>query len=252
MEDVVVAGRNPVVEALRAGRVRRLLVSSGAQPDRALKQLLDRAREAGVAAETVPPSTVERLAPGVVHQGVVALCEPRAHATLDDLLSRAGVRGEAPFLLLLDGVEDPHNLGAILRVADGAGAHGVVVPGRGAASLTPTVVKASAGASEHVPVVEVGNLTDAVLHLKRSSVWVGVADAEAAKAYYEEKLTGPLALVMGSEGSGVSRPVAKHADFAVRIPLRGRVASLNVSVACAVLCFERARQVATGGARPSP
>jgi 23S rRNA (guanosine2251-2'-O)-methyltransferase len=129
-------------------------------------------------------------------------------------------------------------------VADGAGAHGVVVPARGAAGLTPTVFKASAGAAEHVPVAQVANLTDAVLHLKRAEVWVGVAEANLGKPYYEERLTGPLALVLGSEGAGVSRPVAKHADFAVHIPLQGGVNSLNVSVATAVLCFERVRQQA--------
>src|SRR5581483_8854088 len=142
-------------------------------------------------------------------------------------------------------VEDPHNLGAILRVADGAGAHGVVIPSRGAAGLTPTVFKASAGAAEHVPVAMVSSLTDAVLHLKREQVWVGVAEATQGKPYYQERLTGPLALVLGSEGAGVSRPVVKHADFAVHIPLKGAVNSLNVSVATAVLCFERVRQMAT-------
>lgn len=240
--DEVVAGRNPVVEALKARRVRRLLVSSTAQHDKALRAVLDRAQAAGVAPETVPPTTLDRLAPDVQHQGVVALCEERTYWTLDEVLSRAREKGEDPFLILLDGVEDPHNLGAVLRVADGAGAHGVVIPGRGAAGLTPTVYKSSAGAAEHVPVAQVGNLTDAVLHLKREEVWVGVAEANLGKAYYDERLTGPLALVLGSEGAGVSRPVAKHADFALHIPLKGAVTSLNVSVACAILAFERVRQ----------
>ena len=240
----VVAGRNPVVEALKARRVRRLLVSNTARQDKALRAVLDRADEAGVVAETVPPAQLDRLSGGTVHQGVVALCDPRTYWTLDEVLGRAREKNEDPFLILLDGVEDPHNLGAVLRVADGSGAHGVVIPGRGATGLTPTVFKASAGAAEHVPVAMVANLTDAVLHLKRAEVWVGVAEADAGKAYYDERLTGPLALVLGSEGSGVSRPVAKHADFATHIPLKGGVTSLNVSVACAVLAFERARQQA--------
>lgn len=244
MSDVV-AGRNPVSEALKAGRVRRLLVGeSVVATDKAMRQLLERARLAGVAPETVPAATLDRHAPGIVHQGVVALCDARTYWSLDEVLAAARGRNEDPFLILLDGVEDPHNLGAILRVADGAGAHGVVIPGRGAAGLTPTVFKSSAGAAEHVPVAQVGNLTDAVLHLKRESVWVGIAEATQGKPYYQERLTGPLALVLGSEGAGVSRPVAKHADFALHIPLAGRVNSLNVSVACAVLCFERARQMA--------
>lgn len=242
----VVAGRNPVTEALKARRVQRLLVSETATMDRVMKALLERARAAGVPAETVPLAQVERLAAGVTHQGVVALCEPRGYWTLEEILASARERQEDPFLILLDGVEDPHNLGAVLRVADGAGAHGVVIPGRGATGLTPTVFKSSAGAAEHVPVAQVSNLTDAVLALKRAEVWVGIAEANEGKPYYAERLTGPLALVLGSEGAGVSRPVAKHADFAVHIPLRGQVNSLNVSVACAILAFDRVRQLAAG------
>lgn len=242
----IVAGRNPVVEALKAKRVQRLLVSESATQDKALRALLERASAAGVRPEIVPAATIERNAQGVAHQGVLAYCEERDYFTLDEVLGIAREKGEDPFLILLDGVEDPHNLGAILRVADGAGAHGVVIPGRGATGLTPTVFKSSAGAAEHVPVAQVGNLTDAVLQLKRQQVWVGMAEADAGRFYYEENMTGPLAIVMGSEGYGVSRPVAKHCDFAVKIPLKGAVTSLNVSVATAILCYERVRQLAQG------
>lgn len=242
----IVAGRNPVTEALKARRVQRLLVSDTASQDRVMKALLERASAAGVAVETVPLATIERHARGVAHQGVVAFCDARTYYTLEEVLEIARAKKEDPFLILLDGVEDPHNLGAVLRVADGAGAHGVVIPARGAAGLTPTVYKSSAGAAEHVPVAMVSNLTDAVLQLKRAEVWVGMAEAEAGKWYYEERMTGPLALVLGSEGGGVSRPVAKHADFAVKIPLKGAVTSLNVSVACAILAYERVRQLARG------
>lgn len=251
MTEEIVAGRNPVVEALKARRVRRLLVSDRvAEDEKAMRALLSRADEAGIVVERVPASTIERYARGVAHQGVVAVCGPRSTWTLDEVLSRARDAGEDPFLILLDGVEDPHNLGAVLRVADGAGAHAVIVPGREAAGLSPTVFKSSAGAAEHVPVVQGGSLTDVVLRLKRENVWVGVAEAEAGKPYYEERLTGPLAIVLGSEGWGVSRPVAKHADFALHIPLRGKVTSLNVSVAAAVLAFERVRQAAIRPPRP--
>lgn len=242
----IVAGRNPVIEALKADRVERLLVSESATEDRALRALLDQARAAGVAAERVPAGTIERHAGGVAHQGVVAFCVAREAYSLQDILALAQARGEDPFVILLDGIEDPHNLGAILRVADGAGAHGVVIPSRGAAGLTPTVFKSSAGAAEHVPVAEVGSLTDAALQLRRANVWVGMAEAGAGRFHYEENLTGPLALVMGSEGYGVSHPVAKHCDFAVKIPLKGKVNSLNVSVATAILCYERVRQLAQG------
>ncbi|HEX2022170.1 MAG TPA: 23S rRNA (guanosine(2251)-2'-O)-methyltransferase RlmB [Candidatus Thermoplasmatota archaeon] len=240
----VVAGRNPAMEALKAGRVRRLLVSANAQADRAVRALLDRAAQEGVLVERADPGHLDALAGGTAHQGVVAVCDERSYWTLDEILAKARDARQDPFLILLDGVEDPHNLGAVLRVADGAGAHGVVIPARHATGLTPTVFKASAGAAEHVPVAQVGNLTDAVLALKRAEVWVGVAEADLGKPYYEERLTGPLAVVLGSEGSGVSRPVAKHADFAMRIPLSGQVTSLNVSVACAILAFERVRQTA--------
>lgn len=242
----VVAGRNPVIEALKAKRVERLLVSESATVDKALRAVLERAQAAGVTAERVPAGTIERHAAGVAHQGVVAFCVEREEFALGDLLEIARSRGEDPFLILLDGVEDPHNLGAILRVADGAGAHGVVIPSRGAAGLTPTVYKSSAGAAEHVPVAQVGSLTDAVLQLKRAQVWVGMAEASAGRYHFEENLTGPLAIVMGSEGYGVSHPVAKHCDFAVKIPLKGSVTSLNVSVATAILCYERLRQLAQG------
>lgn len=245
----VVAGRNPVIEALKAGRVERLLVSESATEDKALRAVLDRAAEAGVAAERVPVGTIVRHAGVVAHQGVVAFCVERETFGLQDLLEIAHSRHEDPFLVLLDGVEDPHNLGAILRVADGAGAHGVVIPSRGAAGLTPTVFKSSAGAAEHVPVAQVGSLTDAVLQLKRAKVWVGMAEADAGRFHFEENFTGPLAIVMGSEGYGVSRPVAKHCDFAVKIPLKGSVTSLNVSVATAILCYERVRQLAQGRPR---
>lgn len=242
----VVAGRNPVVEALKAGRVRRLLMSDTTQHDKAVRQLLEQAKLAGVGPETVPSAMLDRHAAGVAHQGVVALCDERGYATIAEILEFARSRNEDPFLILLDGVEDPHNLGAILRVADGAGAHGVVIPGRGAVGLTPTVFKSSAGAAEHVLVAEVGSISDAVQQLKREAVWVGMAEADAGKFYYEERMTGPLAIVMGSEGYGVSRPVAKNADFAVKIPLKGNVTSLNVSVATAILCYERVRQQAQG------
>lgn len=242
----IVAGRNPVVEALKARRVQRLFVSDNATIDKAFRALIEQAKEARVSPETAPSTTLDRYAAGVAHQGVVAFCEERDYYSLDEVLAIARDRNEDPFLILLDGVEDPHNLGAILRVADGAGAHGVVIPSRGATGLTPTVYKSSAGAAEHVPVAQVGTIMDAILHLKREEIWVGMAEANAGKFYYEENMTGPLAIVMGSEGYGVSRPIAKHCDFQVKIPLKGAVTSLNVSVATAILCYERVRQLAQG------
>lgn len=243
-------GRRPVVEALRAGRdVRRILLSAAAREEGALAELLKLADERGVEVRRVPPAELDRLAGGESHQGVVALAAALPDLDVADVLARAAQRGEPPFLILLDHVEDPHNVGAILRVADGAGAHAVVVPRRGAAGLTPGAVKSSAGASEHVPVVEVGNLMEALQKLKKADVWIAAADAEKGKIYWNEKLTGPLAIVMGSEGHGISHPIAKHCDFFVRIPLAGALGSLNVSTATAVLAFERRRQMAQEGKR---
>ena len=242
-EDIVV-GRNPVMEALRAGRVRRVWVSATADDDKVMQNLLIQARAVAVPVDRVPPRALDERSDGTAHQGVLAFCEMREAATLQDALDRARGRGEEPFLILLDHVEDPHNLGAVLRVADGVGAHAVVVPDRGAVGLTPSVAKASAGAAEHVLLVTVGNLTDAVIWLKKHDIWVGAAEAEHGRPHYEERLTGPLAIVMGSEGKGVSRPVLKHADFKLHIPLAGHVNSLNVSVATAIIAYERVRQSA--------
>ncbi|HLE96340.1 MAG TPA: 23S rRNA (guanosine(2251)-2'-O)-methyltransferase RlmB [Candidatus Thermoplasmatota archaeon] len=246
-EREVVAGRNPVLEALRAGRrVHRLAVGRGVREDGAVAEILRLAAERSVPLSRVLPADLDRLADGATHQGVVALVDGRPSLSLEDVLARARSRGEDPFLIVLDRVEDPHNLGAVLRVADGAGAHAVVVPERGSAKLTTTVHKTSAGASEWVPVVVAPSTMVAVDHLKRAGVWVGGAEADATKDYWDERLTGPLAIVLGSEGAGISAPVRKHLDFVVRIPMAGKVSSLNVSVASALLAYERARQRTKG------
>jgi 23S rRNA (guanosine2251-2'-O)-methyltransferase len=239
-----VAGRNPVLEALRANRpLARIYLAEGARADASVTEIRALAEEAGVPVESAPTGKLERLAGGTGHQGVVAMAVLRTAATVDDMLATARARSEDPFLILLDHVEDPHNLGAVLRVADGAGAHGVIIPTRRAVGVTPGVYKASAGAAEHVPVAEVTKLVDAVTQLKRAGVWVGAAEAGEGKPYYAERLTGPIAIVLGGEDKGVSRPVMKHADFTTHIPLRGKVNSLNVSVATAILAFERVRQL---------
>lgn len=245
----MVAGRNPVLEALKAGRnVRRLAVGRGVEETGPVRQILDIASQVGIPVARVSTQDLARLAPGAVHQGVVALVESAGVVTVEDLLARAQAKGEEPFIIVLDGVEDPHNLGAVIRVADGAGAHGVVVPERGSAHVTPTVHKSSAGAAAWVPVAVASSTTTAVDHLRRAGVWIGGADADAPKVYWDTKLTGPLALVLGSEGYGISRPVVKMLDFTVRIPMAGGVSSLNVSVATGLLAYERVRQRET---RPS-
>jgi 23S rRNA (guanosine2251-2'-O)-methyltransferase len=241
----VVAGVHPVLEALRAGRdVHRVLLAKGREDER-VREVLAAARERGVGVERRPKAQLDELFGGP-HQGCIALVKPQGYASLEDALGLARQRGEEPFLLALDHVEDPHNLGAVLRTGEAAGCHGVVVPERGSATLTPAVHKASAGASQRVPVVLVTNLGNALRELKRQGVWVGGAAMDEGKAPWETKLTGPLCLVLGSEGQGLGRLTRDLCDFTVRIPMRGAIASLNVSAACAVLSFERARQQAQG------
>lgn len=237
----VIAGIHPVLEALRAGReVKRLLVAKG-RDDARVEEVLALARERGMGVERASKARLDELFPGN-HQGVVALSVPQGYASIADALALARSKGEEPFLLALDQVEDPQNLGAILRTAEAAGVHGVVIPERGSASLTPGVHRASAGASQRVPVVLASNLANALRELKREGVWTGGAVMEGGEPYYAAKLTGPLCLVLGSEGEGLRRLTLDLCDFAVRIPMHGSLASLNVGAACAVLCFERARQ----------
>lgn len=235
-------GRHPVLEALQAGRpLRRILLARGARGG-PMRQIAALARELGVEVREVERDQLDRLAPGRNHQGVIAFGTPKATVSLDDLLSAAQSRGEDPFLILLDGIEDPYNLGSLIRSADGAGAHGIVIPERRAAPLTATVAKASAGALEHVPVAQVVNLTRTAEELKEQGCWVIGADAAADETLWDVDLTGPVALVVGSEGKGISANLRKHCDRLVHLPMQGQVGSLNAGVAGALLMYEVARQ----------
>ncbi|HVL48164.1 MAG TPA: 23S rRNA (guanosine(2251)-2'-O)-methyltransferase RlmB [Candidatus Thermoplasmatota archaeon] len=242
-ERALVLGRKPVLEALAGSRhVRRIHLLDPDSKDANVRAIVAAAEAAGVPVLRATAGALDRLARGTSHQGAAAECEPLEYVSLDDILKLAERRGEPAFIILLDHVEDPHNLGAVLRVADGAGAHGVVIPERGAAGLGPAAIKASAGAAEHVPVARVSTTMDAVNRLKRAGVWICGTAADEGKTYFDERLTGPLALAMGSEGEGLSGPVRKHVDFFVRIPMKGGVSSLNVSVATAIIAYERLRQ----------
>lgn len=234
-------GRHPVLEALQAGRpLRRILVAAG-QRGGPVRTIVTLARERGVEIREVERDQLDRLAFGRNHQGVIAFGAPKATVAVDDVLAVARERGEAPFLLLLDGIEDPHNLGSLIRSADGAGVHGVIIPERRAAPLTATVAKASAGALEHMAVAQVVNLTRTAEQLKAQGCWVVGADA-AAEPLWDVDLTGPIALVIGSEGKGISPNLRKHCDRLVGLPMAGRVGSLNAGVAGALLMYEIVRQ----------
>ncbi|HEY8418679.1 MAG TPA: 23S rRNA (guanosine(2251)-2'-O)-methyltransferase RlmB [Limnochordales bacterium] len=250
MSEGLIPGRNPVREALLAGRpVERLLVAKGAG-GAPLAEILRLAAEQGIAVQEVDRRRLDRMTEGAVHQGVVAVAAPRAYVPLDELLRRAEERGEPPLLLVLDEVQDPHNLGSLLRSADGAGAHGVVIPKRRSAGLTMTVARTSAGAVEHVPVAQVSNLVQAIRALKERGLWVVGADMAAEQDLWDADLTGPMAVVIGGEDKGLGRLVRESCDFLVRIPMRGRVNSLNAGVAGALVLFEIARQRRGGKPRP--
>jgi 23S rRNA (guanosine2251-2'-O)-methyltransferase len=240
MNDEVIAGRHPVSEALRSGRaIHKLYYAEGAQ---GIGGVLTEAREYGIVSQQVDKRKLDQLAPGVRHQGIVALAAERAYADLEDLFAAAKASGEPPLFVLLDEIEDPHNLGSILRTVDCAGAHGVIVPKRRSAGLTATVSKTSAGASEHVPVARVANLAQTIDELKERGVWVAGADASAERDVYDADLKLPLALVIGNEGKGLGRLVRERCDFLVKLPMYGRINSLNASVAAALLMYEAVRQ----------
>lgn len=240
-----IEGRHPVLEALRAGRpLRKLLVARGSTTDRAMRHLIGEARARGVPVQEVDPAILLQQAQTRSPQGVIAYAAAHRTFEIPDILGRARARSEPPFLLLLDGVQDPGNLGAIIRSADAAGVHGVVIPRHRAVGLTPTVAASSAGAVEHVPVAVVPNLGSAIEYLKQEGIWVTGADPTARDPVYAVELIPPLALVLGGEGRGLSRLVRDRCDRLVRIPMHGATSSLNVSVAAGVLLFEARRQMA--------
>ncbi len=240
-----IEGKHPILEALRAGRpLRRLMVARGSAADGAMRRLIGEARARGVPVQEVDPAVLLRQARTRSPQGVIAHAAAHRTVEIHDILERARSRSEPPFLVMLDGVVDPSNLGAVVRSADAAGAHGVVIPRRRAAGLTPTVAAASAGALEHVLVAVVPNLAAATERLKREGIWVIGADPSAREGLYTVDLAPPLALVLGGEERGLTRLVRERCDRLVRIPMHGVTSSLNVSVAAGVVLFEIRRQIA--------
>ena len=232
-----VFGRHAVVEALQTpDRVNRVFIQEGTSGRDAAK-VIELAREKGIQVQTVPKTKIEDLVGNAVHQGLVASIAAYEYADLEDVFKKAKEKGEDPFIVILDGVEDPHNLGSILRTADATGVHGIIIPKRRSASLTATVAKASTGAIEHVPVVRVTNLTQTIEQLKARGVWVFGTDMNGTD-YRKWNTKGPLAIVMGNEGKGVSRIVKESVDEMVTIPMVGHVQSLNASVASALMMYE--------------
>ena len=242
LPDDVLVGRNAVTEALKSGRgINKLWIASGDR-EGSVAEIAALAKERGIVVQYVERAKIEALAGGHRHQGVLAYVAPVPYAELEDILKAAEAKGEAPFLVLLDELEDPHNLGALLRTADATGVHGILIPKRRSVSLNATVAKTSAGAVEYVPVARIGNVAQTLKKLKEKGFWVAGADMDGEKAYYEADLTGPLVLVVGSEGKGMSRLTKEACDFIVRMPMVGRINSLNASVAGSILMYESMRQ----------
>ena len=235
----IIVGRNPVTEALKSGRdIDKLVVSA---EDGSMKKILALAKERRIPVMKVEKSAIDRIAEGKAHQGVAAYVSAYAYAELGDIFRIAEERGEDPFIIILDNLEDPHNLGAIMRTAECAGAHGIIIPKRRACGLTDVVAKASAGAIEYMPCVKVTNIAQAIEELKERGVWVAACDM-GGQEYYKADLKGKLAVVIGSEGSGISRLVKEKCDFVVSMPMVGRITSLNASNAAAVIIYEVRKQ----------
>ncbi len=237
----VIEGRNAVLEAFRAGKtIDRLLIQDGCQ-DGPIQTIKREARKHDTVIDFVAKERMDQLSPTGKHQGVIAYTAAYEYASVEDILAAARENGEDPFLILLDDIEDPHNLGAIIRTANLAGAHGVIIPKRRAVGLTATVARTSAGALNYTPVARVTNLGNTIEELKKEGIWFVCADMDA-EPMYRQNLTGPIGLVIGSEGGGVSRLVREKCDFAAAIPMKGDIDSLNASVAAGVLMYEIVRQ----------
>ena len=244
-ETLKIEGKNAVLEAFRSGKtVDRLYILEGLK-DGPMQTILREAKKRDTVVSFVSKERLGQLSETGKHQGVIASCAAYEYATVEDLLNRAKEKGEPPFFLLLDNIEDPHNLGAIIRTANLAGAHGVIIPKRRAVGLTAVAAKASAGAIHYTPVAKVTNLTNTMKELKKEGMWFVCGDM-GGKSMYDQDLTGPVGLVIGGEGDGVSRLVAEHCDFTASIPTKGDIDSLNASVAAGVLAFEILRQRGAG------
>ena len=240
-EELTIEGRNAVLEAFRSGKtIDKLFVLDGCQ-DGPVRTILREAKKHDTIVQFVKKERLDQLSATGHHQGVIAQASAYEYATVEDILENARKKGEPPFIFLLDGIEDPHNLGAIIRTANLAGAHGVIIPKRRAVGLTATVARTSAGALNYTPVAKVTNLNTVMEELKKEGLWFVCADMEG-ETMYRLNLTGPIGLVIGNEGDGVSKLVKEHCDMVASIPMKGDIDSLNASVAAGVLAYEIVRQ----------
>lgn len=238
----ILEGRNTVMEAIRSGRdINKILVQSGEREGSILK-LISMAKDKRIVVQYVAKQKLDSISSTSSHQGVVAYIAAHQYASLEDVFDKAKQKGEHPFLVLLDEITDPHNLGSIMRTADAAGAHGIIIPKRRSVGLTSTVAKVSAGAIEYVPVVQVTNLVQTIEKLKEKGVWVAGIDVQGDTRFYKSNLKGPIAIVIGSEGQGIGRLIKEKCDFLINIPMKGHIDSLNASVASSIIMYEILRQ----------
>jgi 23S rRNA (guanosine2251-2'-O)-methyltransferase len=242
MDEDIIGGKHSVLEALRAGRtINKIWIAEGAQKQFA-GPIVAEAKNLGIIVQFTDKRKLDQMAEGLQHQGVVAQVAAYAYVEVEDILAKAKALGQEPFILILDEIEDPHNLGSILRTADCTGVHGVIIPKRRSVGLTATVSKTSAGAVEYVPVARVTNISQTIEQLKEQGVWIAGTDVTAAQDVYKANFTIPIALVIGNEGKGVGRLIKERCDFLVKLPMAGHVNSLNASVAAGVLMYEVVRQ----------
>ncbi|QAY67839.1 23S rRNA (guanosine(2251)-2'-O)-methyltransferase RlmB [Paenibacillus protaetiae] len=238
----LIAGKHPVMEALRSGReINKIWIAENAQKHLTIP-IMTEAKKLGIVVQHVDKRKLDSMVQDVPHQGIVAQAAAYQYAEIEDILAVAKERGETPFLLLLDEIEDPHNLGSILRTAECTGVHGVIIPKRRSAGLTATVLKTSAGAAEHVPVARVTNLAQTIDRLKEEGVWIAGTDVAAKQDVYDTGFDLPLAVVIGNESKGMGRLIKEKCDFLVKLPMLGQLNSLNASVAAGVLMYEVVRQ----------
>lgn len=237
-----VEGRNAVIELLESGRdINKIFVSNG-EKNGSINKILAMAKEKRVIVTEVNRKKLEEMAMSDNHQGVIAIVPPYEYCDIDDILNCAKSRNEDPFILILDGIEDPHNLGAIIRTAETAGVHGIIIPKRRAAGVNSTVTKVAAGAVEHMNIARVNNINEAIRYLKENDVWVCGTDIDTNTYYYDQDLTGSIAIVIGSEGFGMGKLVKENCDFLVKIPMKGKITSLNASVSAGIVVYEAVRQ----------
>ena len=236
----VVAGRNPVLELLKSGKdINKLYVERG-EKHGSINEIIAEARDAKVVIVEVDKLKLDEMAEN--HQGVIAVVPPFNYCEVEDILSLAKEKGEDPFVLILDGIEDPHNLGSIIRTAETAGVHGIIIPKRRTVQVNSTVVKVSTGATTYVKIARVNNLNETIAKLKEAGLWVIGTDGDADTLYYNQDLKGPLAIIIGSEGFGMSRLVKENADILIKIPMKGKITSLNASVSAGIVIYETVKQ----------